>query len=291
MRLLRALKPQGVPSAVLVFGAAALYLGSFYFLFEQTIRPSAYDADGYLSLGLRFENEGITSVPSDLRTFGYPWVLAQVSRLAEIFILPPIIVVLVVQLLIYAASVLVATRLAAQVSIRLASVVYLSLCLNIFVVPYFSVTLTDSIYTSIALMLFVGVGAAESRVRRDRGVTFGWVLIATLLFSVALVIRPAAIWLGPPLIAYLVSLVLRRRVQTPSAIAAVFLGSSPLMVQIFLNLKHFGVLSIFPTYDLGASQIRWGIENIKYATWLGGGECGQLLSIGNNRGEVRGGES
>jgi hypothetical protein len=248
---------------------------AFAYFIEQSLRLTCCDAQHYLEVAAAYSASGIDGVPEGLRTFAYPWILSTIQRVSSFVNLPFKLSVFFAQLVIYFCAVLSISNYLRQTSARLRSGVYLLLCFNIFLIPYIGLSLTDAIYTSITLWVLLlairislpatGDGAAPRSASR---LVFG----CAFLVSLAIVIRPAAIWLVGPLLYCLFTLTVRWGPRhIPKLMALVLAAATPLCIQIFLNVIHFREVSFLPIVDLGQSQIVWGIENIKYGTWLGGG--------------------
>jgi len=102
-------------------------------------------------------------------------------------------------------------------------------------------------------------------------ISIKWVFWGVLLLSLAITIRPAALWLVIPVFFCLIRLLWKRNINLSDVLLAIVLGAIPLYIQIVLNVTNYKIISFLPITDLGASQMKWGIENIKYGTWLGGG--------------------
>ena len=157
------------------------------------------------------------------------------------------------------------------------NIVVIILGLNIFVSPYLSVGLTDSIYTSLTLMFVVWATRYASNPWGGASIFTG-----LLLASLALVIRPAAIWLFIPLVFVFVIASLGKarvwnseRAGVPRVGKALFLAgaaSLPIIIQSSIQYLKFGVFSPLPAGHLGLTQVVWGVEYVKYATWFGDGE-------------------
>jgi hypothetical protein len=154
-------------------------------------------------------------------------------------------------------------------------IVIIGLGLNIFVSPYLSVGLTDSVYTALTLMFAVWITLYASTTGRRS------VFTGLLLASLALVIRPAAIWLFIPLLVVIIVFAIRRAkfwnltraslVRAGRALFVALAGTLPILSQSFIQYFKFGVFSPLPASDLGGNQVIWGIKYIKYASWVGDG--------------------
>jgi hypothetical protein len=285
---------------VVAFGASGL-LG-YQFLVVQGAAGTnfAYDAGQYLWLAMEYGQAflGRSDFPLlPLRTSAYPLFLLFVINLGGAFSLAPAESVFVIQLLVWWLAIssvhfgfgrfLSVTGSSSdnpskQVRAKFGrDIMVIVLGLNIFISPYLSVGLTDSVYTSIALMFVVWVTLYASKVEVGAGLFTG-----LFLASLALVIRPAAVWLFI-IMAVVVALFALSRARvwssgrfSPNRVGKAFLvftfGSSPVVIQSVIQYLKFGVFSPLPAADLGGSQVLWGIANVKYATWLGEGPAGNF---------------
>lgn len=248
--------PAAVTHFLLAFGFA-LYQGSY-----PTI---IYDAGLYLELastGQAFREA------DELRTWAYPWFLAQVLSLAGLISLPNLLIVTVSQTAIYWTSsyFLVRSINSENDYLRIATLWMLSL--NFYVAPYHSVTLTDSLYTSLTLLVIGVLLRLQDQHNSENQVVLLWAA-ASLGASFAIVVRPAALWLLLPVIVVFVTTSIQNPKRVPANLAALIFGYSLLGVQIWLNGRAFGHYSFLPHRNLGGSQLRWGVENYKYSTWAG----------------------
>lgn len=260
-----------LPRLPLLFGAGTLLAIAIGFLIHHILWPPCCDADYYVDLAGRYNAEGLASVKEPLRTFAYPLGLSLALALSRILGTTVLLPVFIVQLAAYYLATLAVANVVAEKSGRLSVAIYLALCANIFVIPYASVTITDSLYTSLALMLLTwGMKTELLSTATEPVVTRRWILVGVFLLSLAIEVRPAAIWLVVPTLIYLFRLLVRVRVSIASTFLVVAIGAIPLYVQVVLNVMNYGTVTIFPVTDLQKQQIVWGIENIKYGTWLGG---------------------
>lgn len=246
---------------VLVLGVVLLYALSLYFYDYQSAYVSFYDAANYRDLAELILRSGLDSFNSESRTFGYPWLLSLVIGSAAAFGLPAGLAICLVQTSLYCVvAVVVAERLA--LGARLRGALYLALCGNILLIPYFGITLTDGVFTTIALLVLTLMTTAAPR-------TAPFLTVATILLltGFAVVIRPAALWLAVPVAIWVWLGVTRESWRR--FLPALAFGLVPLAVQIRLNLIHSGVFSFLPTLDIGRLQLKWGIKALKYATVIG----------------------
>jgi hypothetical protein len=268
--------------SVLVLGAIFLLVIGFTFLLEQNLHPPCCDAKNYLELAKKYNVEGI-AVKEPLRTFAYPLILSLVIKTSQTTNLPESLLVFLLQISVYYLAIVVVSNVASEYSRKLSTAMYIALCLNFFVIPYASITLTDSLYTSLSMLIFGGIMKIESLQRSEQSISAKWVFLGILLLSLAIVIRPAAVWLAAPTLYCLVRSVWKRGVRIFDFLLAAIAGAAPLYIQIALNFTNYKVISFLPVTDLGGAQIKWGIENIKYGTWMGSVEnfypSGHLIDI------------
>lgn len=254
----------------LALGFSILFVSSFAVLIHQSLYQPCCDALQYAELARLFNVDGIENIKNTVRTFGYPWLLSLLYEVSDLLNIPKKFLVFVFQTTIYfIAALLIAGRIARS-SPKLGGILFLALCCNIFVYPYLSLSLTDSLYTSLSLLVLVYF---FSSLQSDRSpnATARHLTLAVFITCAVIAIRPAGIWLLVPLLYFLITFCHKNRCFDQLLLPLV-VGSSPLALQAFLNAEHFSKLTIFPTVELGGLQIKWGIENIKYATWLGEGE-------------------
>ena len=262
-----------IPRPILVLGAVFLLTVGFMFFVEQILRPPCCDANHYLELAKKYNTDGIVATKEPSRTFAYPWILSLIIKASHLINFPESFLVFLAQISAYYLALVVVSNVANEYSRKLSAAIYVTLCANIFVIPYTGITLTDSLYTSIAILLFGGMMKVDSLPKSEQLFSAKWVFFGILLLSLAITIRPAAIWLIAPVFYCLIRLLWKRSVDVFDVLLAVILGAAPLYVQITLNVTNHKVISFLPVMDLGAAQIKWGIENIKYDTWMGGGDA------------------
>lgn len=257
-----------ISHSVLVLGAIFLLAMGFMFFMEQSLQPPCCDAKNYLELAKKYNVEGIT-VKEPLRTFAYPLILSLVIKTSQAINLSESLLVFLLQISVYYLAVVVVSNVASEYSRKLSMAIYTALCANIFVIPYAGITLTDSLYTSLSMLILGGIMKTESLQRSEQSISTKRVFLGTLLLSLAIVIRPAAVWLAAPALYCLVRLTWKRGVSVFDFLLATTAGAVPLYIQIALNFTNYKVISFLPVTDLGGAQIKWGIENIKYGTWMG----------------------
>lgn len=244
----------------------------------QTNHPPCCDADQYLNLSRLYASSDISarSNEASLRTYAYPLFLSYLRALVSVTNLPLILLVSLVQLGIHLlATAKYATGVRCD-STTVGSSVLVALLLNPFAYPYVSLTLTDSLYASLALLWLYAAIRTFSRDEGDFTETLGQAIAPALLSSLIIAVRPAGIWTAAVTAAgylYIIGLRLKSNGDRLTLAAlAITAFAVPLLPQIYINLANFNRLTPFPVFDLGSAQIQWGIEMLKYATNLSGGD-------------------
>jgi len=288
-KIYSAIRPAFLSSLVYKLTTFITFVGVTYFAFLQTVQKPCCDATVYLNYGTSLLSNSILVPPSEiqpsnLRTFAYPVFLAATIRIARFLLLEPIILVTIIQTLVYVLAVNFVTNKLGTNRSNTQRNVWIALMLNIFIWPYLSSTLTDSLYVSLFLF-FLGIcidvfRTSKSEIDLNRHKTF----FLTLCFSTLLVLRPASIWITPIFFYFLYLNI--RKVSPFSELLPIFVGSAPIIYQTYINLYLFGRLTPFPVIDLGSMQVNWGIRYLKYITWLGGGNPQGIYSSKNLIGNV-----
>lgn len=257
-------------------GSLALVLGLLFMLF-QTRFPPCCDADQYLGLARIYSESNISAKSTDasVRTYLYPLIVGYLIRISSLVQLPHILVVFAFQFSLYTYAAHRFVNALQYQQPQLKNAIFAAFLFNVFVYPYFSLTLTDSVYTSFVLLWLCAALKFFSVI--ESGDFFGKVFSLVplgLIASACFMVRPAGVWV----VALSVGMYLWAAIQSARnglALPIVAVGFSaiflPLVPQIYINLLNYGVASPFPVFKLGAAQIQWGIENLKYATFLGGG--------------------
>lgn len=267
-----------ISRSILLLGASGLMVLAVAFFMQQINDNSTCDAGGYAAIAMAIKQKGVLAVRESERTFIYPSLLALLMRVSEVTRIPAIFLTFLIQLTIYYLAILFISNVLFVTSKKLAEAVYLGLCFNIFVIPYTGITLTDSFYTTIAILIFGSMIKMEELQQNKKIVSAKWVYLIVLLMSIGITTRPAAIWLAIPICYLLVRMIISKSISIPFFLLACFLGAVPLYFQTLLNIVHFHKITFFPACDLGAMQLKEGIKNIKYATWLGGGNAANYYS-------------
>lgn len=252
-----------------------LLISFYFFHLHLNIPTQIYDDGAYSSLGR--QGNSLTEA-NELRTYGYLTFLALINKSLILFNLEKFFFVAVffIQTLIYIfASNQIART--ASVNKELKILIFFFLSINIFIAPYHSLTLTDSIFVSLSMLTIASV------ISLYHSATLNYIsfFYPIFLFSLSFAVRPAALWLMPVVLVSILYFYQKILSIYPKFIITFFIGISPILFQSYLNKITFDTLSPFPIFDLGSKQISWGIQNIKYATWVGPNEGGIFYPSSN----------
>lgn len=260
----------------MAYSAVAFLLGVL-FLFFQVKYPACCDSDQYVALGKLYAEKGIVANSSDasVRTYFYPLLIGYFYRASVFLQLPLIIVVFLSQfaLYMYAVNKLVSVINTESLVLR---IVHAALIFNLFAYPFFSLTLTDSIYNSLVILWFfamIRVSNTDSETTTTKRY-LSVIGLPGLLSSIVFVVRPAGLWVFATTIIMSVWILFQTTSWKDRVVFLAVLSGClalPLIPQIYINMVNYGRMTPFPTFDLGSAQLQWGIEYIKYGTYLGGG--------------------
>jgi hypothetical protein len=144
---------------------------------------------------------------------------------------------------------------------------FLVSCLNVFISPYFSITLTDSLYACVTILWFsAAIAMVDDGQRSSRQEKTGLLLLAALLGGVIIVIRPAGAWVvvSTMILFFSRCFKLFRAEEKNKAVgrSAALLGAGilifilPFLPQIPINDSLFKKKSPFPVANMGNNQIQ-----------------------------------
>ncbi|HXN46304.1 MAG TPA: discoidin domain-containing protein, partial [Bryobacteraceae bacterium] len=235
------------------------------------------DSAGYQALAKCITDHGLFSAAafSDLRTYGYPLFLSALRLIERFTSIPLTLLSSEFQLGMYLLSAWLLRSEIRRISQRLGQLVFLALCLNVFVLTYAAETLTESLSLTIIVMLG-WCWLWSVRVFRSRR----WALAAVTgggLAGFAVMVRPANVFLPVVWVAGQAILVMSRRVgqNTGAAVrrAAVLAltlaaAAAPCVPQPYNNIVFGGAATPLVVRDLGSFQVSTGIAVLKYATGL-----------------------
>jgi len=254
-----------------IFMVAILLMAviTYYFFLLQQEYPPCCDAVSYAVIAAQTNSLGFLESQIPLRTFAYPLFLTGVEKISAISSINYALLVFIFQFALYAVAVITALSFfAADIkSITARNAILFFLCGNVYVAPYIAVTLTDSIYVSLCIIVITNI----CRLFSNLDVKYSFICITAFLTALAIVVRPTAIWLAGPWLFYFTILIFSKKMDPFKLAAVVVIAAIPLGIQIFINSSRFDVVTFFPATDLGVAQVEWGIKHLKYATWMGGG--------------------
>ena len=266
-------------------GSMALAIGlSILFYMHSLSFPSCCDASQYVEMARHFEAHGFgANAPhSDVRTFGYPFLLWLVSSVAVAIGVPFPAAVFVVQLSMYVACVvLLYFRFLRLFGPAAGLAVYYGLTFNVLLFPYLPLTMTDGM----SVILFLCAAGVLVSLAAGNGLRMTILCAAVLGFLVgfAVIVRPANLWLCA-LVVIGALLVYRKRGRARQQAAgarttrdvvmfiaiAGITGIVATVPQSALNWMRAHKATPLPIYDLKAKQLDAGVRYIKYGTNMTG---------------------
>jgi hypothetical protein len=236
---------------------------------------SCCDAAGYQELGRNIVDHGLFSAAafSALRTYGYPLFLSALRLLERFTTIPLALLTTEFQLCIYLLAVWLLRNEIRRIWWRFGQWLFVAFCLNVFVLIYAAEALTESLSLSIVVLLG-WCWLWSVRIFRSRR----WMLAAAtggLLAGLAVMVRPANLFLPAAWIAGQAFLVLSRRIGPrpgeATRRAAVFVlmlvaVAVPSVPQFYNNIVFANAMTPLVAFDLGSLQVNVGITKLKYAT-------------------------
>ena len=237
------------------------------FLAHELFYPSAADAKQYANIGREMAERGVLHrfTASDVRTYGYPFVLSFVHRGAVALQLPFDVALFGLQFPLYMMACLLFRNALFGVSALSARVAFCGLLVNHHVLVYASQSLTESL--SLTLLLIAGACWVEMH-RRKPSV---WLMAAgSLVIGIAVMVRPANVFMVVAWVAGAMVIGRRRGTglrRTIPWVACIVAGVGlPAIPQLLNNVREYGRCTPLLVADLGRRQQVLGIQNIKYAT-------------------------
>lgn len=255
------------PNGILFVGLFFL-LSFLFYIYQLTTATVCCDAIQYVDIAKNVNKGG--SLAHELRTYGYPFFLAAIDHISLFLKIPFSFLVWFLQAVIYISAISSLCKSISRIDEKTGGMTFVVLCLNIFTIPYLGISLSDGLSASLVifvLSLIIKQSAPAEAVKEY----FLDIFLLVLLSSFAVVVRPANIWVLAPVSLVLFYACKKRPAQIGIILSCVVFGLLPLYLQVSLNAEHFNRITFLPVVDLGGAQIRWGIENVKYATWLGDG--------------------
>lgn len=274
MHLLRSyVNKLSISAPILLSGFAIFVAGTTFFFVKQAGYPVCCDAKDYFEMAIWLRGNGIEAVGTYdyIRTFGYTWFLTGVLRLSSFLVLPWYLVLVWLQAGLYFIAVIFLSAVIGRQAPKVSSAIYLALCSNFFVWPFFSVLLTDSLALSLCLLAITGLIWVETT-RAANGSFFVGVIIFLILFlsSSATIIRPASLWVLVLAVLMIIRWIVLKKITATLGIFTAITGTLPLFIQASLNYWKFKSLTFLPSMDLGKIQSELGLQEIKFSTFLNG---------------------
>ena len=257
----------------------AVLLGHLFFI-PAFVCPLIHDSAGYVTLANGYLAKGLLSfVPqlTEVRTYGYPLFLAIFIRLSEWTGVNFRILVFESQLLLYLLSIVFLRWqcLRAKISPALSRPLFYVCCFNPFIFAYTGYTLTESLSTTLLLLIIgcvVALQVAETAQDHSKIVFTG-----SLLVGFSIMVRPGNLYLLPAwviVVALNIFYTYKHRLPAEARkalglykalmlIAGVAASTFP---QVVSNAIHFNRWTPLIVKDLGTELQLAGIWWLKYAT-------------------------
>lgn len=256
----------------------SFYLISFILMFfsygYQIEHPPCCDVPGYISLANNYLEQGMfsSSSASNVRLYGFPLYLATLISVfgAKYLVLSYAIINVVIYI---TFSFLIISELKKYVKSNL---LHLAFSLNIFLFPYLVVPLADGLSVLLWMVLFHFIlKIIHTENKKD---SFIHLFIYSFILGFSIMVRPSNISLITTIPAIFAMLYLVKKQIHPFLVLIILFAGFLLAVvpQIYINFTFFNKLTFLPAMNLGDSQIKWGIEYIKYGTNLSGQGIPQL---------------
>jgi MFS family permease len=260
--------PSRVGRVEIAFLFGAIAIGCAGYMHECHF-PSAFDSIGYVDSGNDIVSGGLFSnyANSELRTYGYPWILSLFLRARVAWGLPFAASLFVFQLAAYIFAAWFVRWSLLPMGRRVAAFAFCGLLSNYYVLLYTSVSLTESL--SLAMLLLVAGCWIAMWQGRDRN----WpILIGSLAAGFAIMIRPANVFVLAAWVAgsgYLVVTDTSKSAhRVIRVVALIVLMAVPMIPQVANNVRFHQRFTPLVAESLGNLQQILGIRLLKYATAL-----------------------
>lgn len=219
---------------------------------------SCCDSGYYLILARKYNQEGFFSIAEPLRTYGYPLFLSFLTKFEHI--ISSKITIFLTQFTFYILSLCYLSNIFKDEK-TLQKIVFYALLGFFYIYPYLTVSLTDALYMCVFLMCIYLLYLIKTEEKK-----YIYVFLLGFFLGLNIIVRPASVWT----VFLIIFLFTNNRKGFFYRSLFLFFGFFiPTSVQIILNKIHFNQVTFFPSIDLGSNQIIWGINNLKYATFLG----------------------
>ncbi|MFC4172888.1 hypothetical protein ACFOYU_12555 [Microvirga sp. GCM10011540] len=264
--------------AAIVFVVAVALTG-----FWGTPGPVCCDAVSYGQLAAAYQRDGLLTPHevAKIRTYLYPAILALIQapeRLSSARAGAYDPVVFYWQALLFLTAVLSLSLAVRRFGIAAQASVIIGLLLNIFVLVYIPVRLTEILSLACFILIIaaaVELAGADLNLRRKPVTLF---LCGSFLVGASVMVRPANIALAPCWILFALVYLWRLVRSCGGAkeiwkivglgMVGVMMFGMPLVPQWLINTVVFERSTIFPVVELGSQQLAWGITHIKYVTLI-----------------------
>jgi hypothetical protein len=255
-------------AASVVAWLLVLAVGAFTY-FALRHQPFYYDAAGYMAESKGISDHGLFSkwIYSDSRSYGYPFFLTGVLRLARLIHEGAQTGVFITQWPLFAGSAWYATRGLFQ-SRRTRLIAFVAVAANPLLVVYSAQAFTESLTLSCILFAIAAICRAMRSQRRIA--TALWLAAGAAVSSYAVVVRPGSLVVALCFALAAAGVLLwprgPRRWAPISATAALVLVAMivPLIPQVVINHRHYHSDSPLPTYNLSGLQARYGLIYVHY---------------------------
>lgn len=261
---------QGTTAVAAALATAAACAIALWHRVDVATQRVCCDVVGYRGLAEAYAQGGLFAdhPAAALRTWLYPALLALVDRAAAFAGTSPDAWLFGLQLLAHLGSSALLARVACTGDARRGVVAFALLACNPFAAAYLPVALTDALALSVfQAWLATAIASLRKRDTATRpGGALRWLAACALAAGIAVMLRPAYVWLLPLtlLIAAWPGRGLRLR---PARVAlALLLPWLAMAPQVAINHAKFDRMTPLPTVDLAGKQMAWGIQHLKYAT-------------------------
>lgn len=255
------------------------YLISLFLLYyayhHQVLFKPSYDAVDYQNIAKHYIQNGLFVYHdlTNLRLYGFPFLLSffyvifgddKTNLFYTIFISLGYIIL----------AILIVEKL--KLYITNYNVLHISFAMNIFLFPYLTSTLADGVSILLWMVIFYLILQIFSHTNKK--LVFFFLLLSSFFIGMSIMIRPSNIILSLLLpILFIMTFLLEQKLNKVivflTLLSGFFVAVFP---QLYINFIFFQKVTFLPTVELGYLQIKWGIENIKYATNLSGDGIPQL---------------
>jgi hypothetical protein len=264
-----------------------------YLLFLGGKQGLYFDAQGYYTLGQEIAKAGLFSFSDSTRTYGYPLFIAICWTFTNHVSSTVRFVIFNAQLGIFLAVCFFASRVVHSVfkSIEFSLATYASLVINPFLLIYTTEVLADflsAVLAFLAVLLAVvpprgckGDKVAPGTVDRVKSNGIAWSAFFSFLSAgSAAIVRPASVSLIAALIIiWAIRLIVFREMTIRTLVLMVVGLSIPFVPQLINNYREYHQIQPLIVRDLYSEQLVWGMEYLKYNTFVSPGDSEVLAYL------------